>query len=344
MIIKLIIESSDRMRIGYRTLKTAIGAPISIWMAQLFGLTNFMTAGILTILSIQPSRQRSFISAWQRIFACLVIILFSVILFPLLGYHPIVIGLLLILFIPLTVSLKITEGIVTSTVIMLNLYSSKNITISFILEQFFVIGIGLTVALLLNLYMPSLDEKLQGYQETLEEAFQQILMEIVFFIQDRNLTWDGKELICAEEVLKKASKLVRIDRENQFFKDDDMYEDYFSMREQQFRNLQKMLPLVTKIHPVKHISEKIAQFFEHLSKEIHLSKSTHLSLEQLEKLREHFRTEPLPATRAEFETRANLFRLLYEIEEYLIIQNRFENRKLEKRKNQEKNNSSFPSF
>lgn len=317
-------ERGDAMRIGYRTIKTAIGAPLAIWLAQLIGLTNFMTAGILTILSIQPSRKRSFVSAWERVFACLLAIAFSVIFFPLLGYHPLVIGLLLIIFIPVTVSLKITEGIVTSTVILLNLYSSKDITLAFVGEQVLVIIIGLSVALLLNLYMPSLDEKLQKKQLDLETEFRKILKEIALFIQQKNMVWDGKEFIRSEEILHKASKLVMIDRENRFLKENYLYDDYFLMREKQFRKLQKMLPLVTKIYPIEKISDEIASFFIHLSEEVSAEHSAVQSLERLEKLLQHFRTKELPATRKEFETRANLFRLIYEIEEYLMIQNRFD--------------------
>ena len=42
-----------KFRIGYRTIKTAVGTAISILIAQQLGLDNFASAGILTILCIQ---------------------------------------------------------------------------------------------------------------------------------------------------------------------------------------------------------------------------------------------------------------------------------------------------
>lgn len=311
------------MKIGYRTIKTAVGTPIAIWIAQALGLTNFITAGILTILCIQPSRKSSVISAWERFFACVLSILFSFVFFEFIGYHAFSIGIILLLFIPVTVYLKITQGIVTSSVIILNLYSTGNITLDFVGELSLITLIGIGTALILNIYMPSLDNKLKEKQDLLEEYLQKILYEISLFVRDQNMLWDGRELIKAEEVLKDALKLVAIDRENNLFRSEHTYEDYFKMREKQFRNLQKMLPLVSKLNNVEGISEKIADFFEGLSRAVHSGNTAILFLNQLEELKETFEQEKLPSTREEFETRANLFRLIHEIEEYLIIKNKF---------------------
>ena len=312
------------MKIGYRTIKTAIGAPIAIWIAQLFGLTNFITAGILTILSIQPSRKRSVISAWQRFSACILGILLSLIFFNALGYHPVSIGILLLIFIPITVYFKITEGIVTSSVIVLNLYSTGKITTVFIGEQLSIILIGIGTALILNVYMPSLDKKLKEKQKLLEENFKKILYEISLFIREQNLLWDGKEMIKADEIIIDSLKLVAVEKENNFFKNvHSSYYDYFTMREKQYRSLQKMLPLVGNIHSVTGISERIGNFFEELSKAVHSGNTAILFLEQLEELREIFNKKELPTSRIEFETRANLYRLLHEIEEYLTIKSKF---------------------
>lgn len=96
------------MKIGYRTIKTAIGTPLAISIAQLLGLTNFVSAGILTILCIQPSRKRSYYSALHRFIACIIATLYAYIFFEWIAYHPLVLGIMLIVFIPTTVFLKVT--------------------------------------------------------------------------------------------------------------------------------------------------------------------------------------------------------------------------------------------
>src|SRR5690625_2144613 len=132
-------------------------------------------------------------SAAHRFLACLLAIIFSVIFFELLGYHLIVLGGLLAIFIPTTVLLKIEKGIMTSTVITLNLFSFGTIKVDFITDQLLVIIIGIGIGLLVNLYMPSLDKPLHAMQQNLERNFKIILHEIALYINEGNMDWDGKE-------------------------------------------------------------------------------------------------------------------------------------------------------
>lgn len=307
------------MKIGYRTIKTAIGTPIAIWLAQSLGVTNFVSAGILTILCIQPSRKKSFLSAWNRFLACIIASIFSIVFFYFIGYNPIILGLLLVIFIPVTVLLKISQGIATSSVIILNLYGAGYLDFKFLIDQFLLIIIGIGTGLLLNLYMPSLDRKLKEKQEELEKNFQVVLYEIALYVRNKNIDWNGKEITRIQKILEEANDLVERDKENHLLRDKHIYRDYFKMRERQFELLQRMLPLVTKLPEKYTISEKIASFFEELSNAVHPENTAVIRLEKLEKLREEFDQEDLPCTKAEFETRANLFRLLHDIEEYLIL-------------------------
>lgn len=320
------------VKIGSRTIKTAIGTPIAISIAQLLGLTNFVSAGILTILCIQPSRKRSVLSAWHRFLACILSSLFSLLFFETIGYNPIVVGLMLACFIPATVFLKVTQGIATSSVIILNLYGAGDISMSFLTDQFLLIIVGIGTGLLVNLYMPSLDKQLQDKQSELERNFQQILKEIALYIRDENKEWDGKELTACDELLQESQNLVLLDRENHLLRTKHPYEDYFTMRSKQFELLQKMLPLVSRLPKTDTISLKIADFFDELSEAVHPGNTAVIFLDKLDDLRRDFDQEALPETRKEFETRANLFRLLHEIEDYLVLKKKFKKSDISTRK------------
>lgn len=325
------------MKIGYRTIKTAIATPIAISIAQLLGITNIVSAGILTILCIQPSRKKSVESALHRFFACILAIIFSVVLFEIFGYHPVVLGLLLMIFIPTTVLLKIEKGILTSTVITLNLYGFGTIKLDFLYEQFSLIIIGIGTGLIVNLYMPSLDKQLKAKQKQLEKNFQIILREIALYIREENMDWDGKEITIVEEILDDVEDLVERDRENHLFRDDRAFERYFRMREKQFLLLQQMLPLVTRLHETDDaMSERIADFFEKLSESVHPGNTAILFLDELKEIRERFDKEKLPKTQEEFETKASLLQLLYDIEEYLIVKSKFKETDVRKKQTKER--------
>lgn len=57
------------MRIGFRTIKTAIGVSISILLAQALQLEYYTAAGILTLLCIQKSRKQSTQAVISRFFS-----------------------------------------------------------------------------------------------------------------------------------------------------------------------------------------------------------------------------------------------------------------------------------
>ena len=45
--------------IGYRTIKTAVGAAIAVYIAQTLGLSYAISAGVVTVLSVQNTKMKS---------------------------------------------------------------------------------------------------------------------------------------------------------------------------------------------------------------------------------------------------------------------------------------------
>ncbi|MBM7552365.1 aromatic acid exporter family protein [Thalassobacillus pellis] len=311
------------MKIGYRTIKTAIGTPFAIWVAQILQLNNFASAGILTILCIQVTRKRSFLSAWHRVAACLLAMVFSYAFFELFGYNPIAIGLMLFFFIPATVAFRITPGIVTSSVIILHLYGSKNIELSTLINELLLIIVGIGTALLLNLYMPSLERRLYQYQDKIEENFSIILSELATYLRDGHNDWPGTELTETAQLLEEAKSLAFQDVENHLLRSHSQHYHYFNMRMKQFELLERMLPLVSRVSGSYIHASRISAFFEGLSQAVHPGNTAVLYLKQIQEMKKEFRKADLPETREEFESRANLFNLLNEIEQYLIIKRSF---------------------
>jgi uncharacterized membrane protein YgaE (UPF0421/DUF939 family) len=310
-------------RIGYRTLKTGIGTALAISIAQLFQLDNFVSAGILTILCIQNTKKKSVQASSSRFIACVIGMLFSAAFFEFIAYHPIVIGLLLLVFIPTTVSLRIKEGIVTSSVIILHVYSAGNVTLELFRNEMGIIVIGIGMALIMNLYMPSVENKLAEYQEKIEENFYKIFCELINHLKTNQSIWDGKEITETEELLKEAKTLAFKDVENHFLRHEDLYYLYFKMREKQFEILQRILPIAASISINVEPGKKIAQFLEELSLHIHPGNTALFYLKKLYDLKVEFEQMDLPKTREEFEVRAALYQFVQEMEQYLLIKSSF---------------------
>ncbi|MCY9004695.1 aromatic acid exporter family protein [Peribacillus frigoritolerans] len=310
-------------KIGYRTIKTALGATLAIIIAQMLNLEYFSAAGIIAILCIQVTKKKSVYASWHRFLACLIAMAYASLLFQFIAFHPLIIGLILLIFIPTAVALKINEGIVTSSVIIMHLYGSGNITFSLLINETILIAVGVGVALVMNLYMPSVDNKLLAYQESIETNFSAILMGIVRYLRDNDHTWDGKEITETANLLNQAKSLAFRDVENHFLREEDLYYHYFKMREKQFEIIERILPLVTNIPLVVKQSGIVADFIEDLAENVHPQNTAILYLKKLEEMEIHFRGMALPHTREEFESRAALLQLMKEMERYLLLKHSF---------------------
>ncbi|MEW9668762.1 aromatic acid exporter family protein [Ammoniphilus sp. 3BR4] len=304
--------------IGFRTLKTALGTGLSLLLAQGLGLQYFVSAGILTILCIQPTKKRSISTALARVAACLIGLGTGAVLFTIVGYHGLSIVLLFLLLIPMLVRLKLQENIVTSAVVIFHLYLEQQFSIDFFWNELQLIAIGVGVALLMNLYMPSKEKKLKEYQEQIDRNIQVILRELADFTRNGDTLWTGKEFVDTAALLEEAKNLSLQTIENHLLRKQDQHYRYFKMRERQFERLERMLPIVSSIDIQVRQGIHISELFDYLSTQLH--GNSRQTLEHLHQVRDLFKGMKLPQTREEFEARASLYALLIELEQFILIQ------------------------
>ncbi|WP_349407705.1 aromatic acid exporter family protein [Pseudalkalibacillus sp. SCS-8] len=315
-----------KFHIGYRTIKTAIATPIAILIAQALQLEFYISAGILAILCIKVTKKRSIISSWERFAACLIGIVFAFVFFEGISYHPIVLGLLLLIFIPTMVVLKLKEGVITSSVIILHFLMYKEFTFEIVLNEIGIIVIGIGIALIMNLYMPSLENQLITYQKEIEEQFQTILREFAEFLRVGESNWDGKEIVEVDKMIQQAKSLAFRNVENHLTRHEDLYYNYFKMREKQYEILGRVMPIITSIDKAYVQNFRIADFLDDLADAIHPGNTAQKYLDELEGMRSAFKSMELPKDRKEFETRSALHYFLMEMEQYLILKRYFKAR------------------
>jgi uncharacterized membrane protein YgaE (UPF0421/DUF939 family) len=261
---------------------------------------------------------------------------FSAVFFEGIAYHPIVIGMMLFFFIPTIVMLKAKDGVVTSSVIILHIYMAQKISMEIFLNELGVIVTGIGVALLINLYMPSVDKKLRDYQWRIEGNFKIIFCEMVRYLRTGDSNWDGKEITESARLIDEAKALAMLDVENHFLREENIYFHYFKMREKQFEIIERVLPIVTSITRTVKQGKMVAAFLEELSEKIHPGNTAHIYIEKLREMKKEFEEMELPKTREEFETRAALLQLVNEMNDYLIIKSSFKGIKTSSKVNEAK--------
>jgi uncharacterized membrane protein YgaE (UPF0421/DUF939 family) len=310
--------------IGYRTLKTAAGGAIAILIAASLGLKYGTAAGVIVILSVQSTKRQSIRVAIQRMGACILALFLSSVLFNLLGYNAYVFGAFLLIFIPTAARFKFNEGIVVSSVLVTHLLVEKSTAISLIVNELLLMLIGVGVALIMNLYMPSIDKKIKKSQVDIEELIREILRHMSSALGKCAVSLKEEELFNRlERKIKKGRERAYRSLNNSLFSDNSYYAKYMDMRYQQLKALKNMRKHFERFSINYKQNEMIAEFTLKLSNSIHEYNTAEGLLKSLQDLRESFKAMELPKTREEFENRAMLYQFLNDLEQFLLIKNDF---------------------
>ena len=161
-----------------KTIKITMAATIAILISTYLKLDFGVTSGIIAILSIQDTKKEALLIGSKRIIASSIAILLSFALYVLLGNNPVIFGVFLLIFIPITNVLKINEGMVIGAVLSTHLLISTNINIFWIVNEVKLTIIGIGVAMIFNLYTKSLEENFEKNKEAIEEKYKLILSDM----------------------------------------------------------------------------------------------------------------------------------------------------------------------
>jgi uncharacterized membrane protein YgaE (UPF0421/DUF939 family) len=308
------------VRIGPRIIKTAVAATGAIWIAEMLSLTFAVSAGILAVLGVQVTRKRTIENVITRIFACIVGLLFAFIFFGLFGFYPGVIGLLFVVLLAVLAKIKLHEGIVTSIVVMLHVYSAGELSMGLLWNEIMLIMIGLGMSLLVNLsYMPSVKKEVDELKSSIDGLFSDIFNHYGNHLTQSDYLWDGKEIILLEEKLIKGKELALRTMENVWVRQEDEFYRFIRMREKQFDWVKRMMVLISRIHRPLEQSYLLAPLFYALSEQVKAQYYSGRILHEWEQMRDRVEQMELPKTREEFEIRASLYHLLRELEQYITI-------------------------
>lgn len=304
--------------------KMTLSATMALLIASTLNLEYSTVAAVIAILSIQDTRKKTLIVGKNRIFACLISIILSIIIYKFLGQNPIIFALFLIIFIPLTSRLNISEGMVPAVVLSTHIYVANNINYNLFQNEILIMLIGILCATIANLYMPSMYLEFNKDKEYIEGLYRIILSNmaksLISYTVDRN---EENTMIELEKRISKAKKSAYKIANNNLLKSDSYYVDYINMRENQFHIIKKLRRHFEKFYMSFEQTHMISKFTKKVAEQIKDSNDCKELLEELEILKSDFKKMSLPKTREEFENRAQLLQFLNDMEDLLIIKKNF---------------------
>lgn len=310
------------MRLFERTIKVVLATYFAIVLANFIGLDYFSSVGIIAILSILDSRKFSFKVAWQRLLSALLALAMATAIFLVFGYSVFSLAIFLLTYVPLSYRLGVEAGLAPSTVLVTHLLADKSVSFWSLGNELelFLIGVGL--ALLFNLYMPSKEREIQAFHDQVETDLKTILLKFESFLLSGNGKNDAILIENLDRKLKQALDLVYLDQKNHLFHQTNYQVHYFEMRQSQNCLLRQMATNINRCQLESDESLILADLFSETALQLSEKNSGFDLIEQIEEMSEQFRQRSLPKSHEEFETRAILFQTFQDLER--LIQLKFD--------------------
>ena len=306
------------------TLKITAAAVLAILCANALKLDFAVSAGIVAILSVQPTKKETIKTAMARLLAFTAALGISIPLFNLLGFTVQVFFLYLAVFILICQWRHWLSAMAMDSVLISHFLSFGKSDIPQIMNEVLLFVIGVGFGILVNIFLHKKTNYIEELKSQTDDKIRQALHRMSLRILDPQLKdYNGDCFISLNKSIFTAKKQAEENFNNQFTRKDTYDNRYISMRENQTKVLQEMFKCACKITTVPHTAPLVAAFLEKVSVEYHKDNDVQNLLAELEELRSKMKTVPLPIERTEFEDRANLFMLLERLEEFLMLKRIF---------------------
>lgn len=309
-----------------QTGKIAFGSSLSIFIAEALNLQFAASAGIITLLTIVTTKWETVRLSVFRILSFGISILLADVLFRVIKLEWIAFGIYIFGIVLICNVLSWQGTISVNAVIGTHLLTTRDFSGTFIGNEFLLVAIGITIAVVLNLFHGNSSQKeriIQNMRYT-EEQLRMILDELAAYLEvqamSRNV-WD--DIIRLEGKLHEFVDMAYEYQDNTFYSHPEYYINYFEMRTKQFNVLHNLHYEMKKIRQMPLQAKKIRDFILEIREGITEINNPLEEIRKLEQTFEHMRQEPLPQTREEFESRALLYHILMDMEEFLVFKKRF---------------------
>ncbi|MER1954900.1 MAG: aromatic acid exporter family protein, partial [Desemzia incerta] len=229
------------MSLSLRTLKIALSTVAAIFIADLFHLESSISAGIIAILSVLDTRKTSLEIAVQRVVSTVLALGIAAILFNVLGFSTAVFGLYLLFYVPSAYKLNVQSGIAPCSVLVTHLLLAESTDPGLLFNELSLMLIGAGMALAVNLYMPSQENRIAAIRTQVEDQMKVILFQFDHFLQNGiEEEISDKDLVQLNHLLEQGIQLSRAEAENRFIDQSYYHFRYFEMRKSQARILEQM--------------------------------------------------------------------------------------------------------
>ena len=319
----------------------ALAFIISILISEILGLENSITAGVVTLLSIQTTKTQTVNIAAKRVIGYFIMLVMVILIFNTLGYNLISFSIFVFLFALINSRFNISIGLAPNVVMAGHFYARQTTDINFIFNETSIYLIAVAVAIVVNLIIPVTKSR-EKEKYNIDNSIRKILLSLSNIInEDYKKKFNKNEYITdienkiqiAFKEMEDYEKTVIYKLENDILNNDIYDLEYINMRKNQFNILNKIFELTKKLNKKYYQSEAIAIFLKEIESDYDENNNVVELMNKSKDLLDKFSNSELPQDRTEFENRAILYTIMSDINSFLIEKYDFINRIQDENKN-----------
>lgn len=309
-----------------RAVKIAIGSSAAIYIAQHLALENAASAGTITLLTLVTTKWETVKLSLFRLITFMISVALAAVTIGFLQSEWIAYGIYIFLTIFVCHAFGWQATISVNSVIGIHFLLYKDFSLSFIFNEFLLVFIGISIAVLLNLFYDYRHQKnglIQSMRDT-EQRLQMIMGELAAYLSAKDMqrsVWNDIRML--EQSLQEYVRDACEYQDNTFHSHPGYYIEYFEMRLNQLGILHNLHYEIKKIRKMPEQAKVVAEYMIYLAPYVVEVNTPEAQIEKLEEICAHMAEEPLPQTREEFEGRAVLYHILMDLEEFLVFKRRF---------------------
>lgn len=307
-----------------KSLKIAAAAFAAIALSGELGLKYAVTAGIITVLSIQNTKRETLKSAGKRYLAFLCAFILSGICFSLIGYNLWAFGIYLFLFALLCLIAGWAEAIAVDSVLVTHFLAEQNIGLGMLANEVLLLLIGTGLGILVNMHLHKKEAEFQRLAGEVDDQMKGILQRMSKWLPEEDKSKYGSDCFERLEKAIDEAKACAISNYGNTVLSKSFYElGYINMRERQSTVLREIYDNIVRIQHLPVQAKQIAELLGQIGQDFYQENTVEGLLEKQNEQLMQMKGQPLPLSREEFEARAILFYILMQIKQFLELKREF---------------------
>lgn len=308
-----------------QVFKIGIGSAAAIFVAETIGLSYATSAGIVTLLTIQNTRKDTIHLAIKRILSFVVTMVIALVCVNIISIHFLSFGLFMLLLVAVSYYLDWNSAISVNAVIGTHIiFVERGLSWGLLCNEAVMVLIGIVIALILNLRMPDKEAELQMDIAHIDRYLSENLQAIADHLSSHSkLNQDRAHLSALLEHISNAIEKAYANKNNTLRSHSDYYIHYLNLRREQCEILLHVHYIVAHHDFVVEEAGIVAEVIHEVITHLHVQKNMGGVKHNIDKVAAGILHGKMPENHQEFEGKAVLYQLLYELREFLWHQEMF---------------------